>query len=282
MWTSRRVHSFLNLITMHLAAMDDSASLRDALEASIFFSTSMGRLGADFTAQIAPIFEKRMHDIVVRPWKEGVQHFTETLRVCRDVGVVAPLVASKNTDEGSFDESPTEAMHEPQPPPRHLMCYPPLARLVNAILTGLNELRRCLLPGICQQLRQSLNQVIEEVRTELQNNDKLVNAPSYRGQASDLRQAAGDYRNLFDQLITPYLLGSLEAAIGNQKSTIHYHTMLRQNLKKEESNIQESKSLEEEEEGALLEETASGTAEGGALGSDHSQDDDVEDSVKSD
>jgi hypothetical protein len=137
MWLARRVHAFLNLLKVHLAATDDSAQLRDALEASVFFASSMGRLGAEFTPQLAPIFENCMHAIVVKPWKEGAVQLKETLTICSNAGIASPLVAhaTAETDVSQAGEYPLDG---PQPPPRMLMTLPPLGRFVNSVLTGVS------------------------------------------------------------------------------------------------------------------------------------------------
>ena len=141
---ARRIHAFLNLLTTHLAATEDSAKVRDALEASDFFASSMGRLGADFSAQLGPIFETRMHAIVTKPWKDGANQLKETLGICSNAGVAAPLVSHATMDTAPdgprIGEIPLE---DPQPPPRQLMELPPLARFVNAILTGVSILLLC-------------------------------------------------------------------------------------------------------------------------------------------
>jgi hypothetical protein len=127
---------------MHLAGADDAAHIRDALEASVFFASSMGRLGVDFTPQLAPIFESRIHDLVVKPWSEGRLQLKETLTICADAGVAFPLVTQLSTVESALDGADVGdiPLEDPQPPPRQLMTLPPLARLVNAILTGVSAL----------------------------------------------------------------------------------------------------------------------------------------------
>jgi hypothetical protein len=234
MWTARRVNSFLMLLTVHLSGTEDSAALRDALEASVFFASSMGRLGADFTPQLAPMFESRLHAIVVKLWKEGAQSLYETLKICADAGVSSPLV-SHSVPEGSTEGEGNIPLDEPQSPPRLLMMLPPLARFVNAILTGLNELRRCLLPGIFLKLRASLDEIILEVQKELALNERLVMTPGFKGDASELREAARRFKSVFADVVEPYLRGSLEAALGNKNGAHRFHMVLQENTKEPET-----------------------------------------------
>jgi conserved oligomeric Golgi complex subunit 8 len=305
MWTSRRVYAFLTLLqtaqtplattsslsagSNHVASgtttsanssaggmlLPDASSLRDALEASIFFASSMGRLGADFTAQLPAIFEPRMHDIVVSYWKDGAKQLNETLTVCREAGVATPLlVAQSNMSSSQRDvmmESSSNAtggasssallkMHwsfsetavgvegpQASAPRQVLMAMPPMARLVNAVLMGLNELRRCLLPGIFSRLRSSLQAVLRDeiLSTILTKNQRAVMVPGLRGDAAGLRQVATLYKQAMTEVVIPYCLGSLEAALGNHEGAAEYYKTAQENMKPPEAAHDEN---EEEKE----------------------------------
>lgn len=235
MWVTRRVHSFLTMLSSSLNRMDDSASLRDALEACVFFATSMGRLGGDFTSMLSELFEPKMALLVTTHWKEGVSTLQETLKVCRDAGVATPLTSSTATS--------SVATTSPEQPPRQLLTLPPLARLVNAYLTGLNELRRCLLPGIFGVLRTEMIRSLSSVRALLQTNQRAVNTPGLRGEASQLRELAASMLHMFDKVVEPYLLGALEVALGD-------YAIAKEHLKKEiEAVEEEEKEDEKEDEG---------------------------------
>eukprot|EP00547_Thalassionema_nitzschioides_P004866 CAMPEP_0194199522 /NCGR_PEP_ID=MMETSP0156-20130528/512_1 /TAXON_ID=33649 /ORGANISM="Thalassionema nitzschioides, Strain L26-B" /LENGTH=547 /DNA_ID=CAMNT_0038924431 /DNA_START=23 /DNA_END=1669 /DNA_ORIENTATION=+ len=207
MWLTRRVQSFLTMLSSSVNQMDDSASLRDALEACVFFSTSMGRLGCDFTSMLLQIFEPKMVSLVVNQWKESVSSLEETLKVCRDAGVAGPLTSSS-----VVSKTPPASLEQP---PRHLLSYPPLARLINAYLSGFNELRRCLLPGIFFTLRNELKRSLKTAKTSLETNQRAVNAPGLRGEATQLREVAETMITTFDTVVEPYLAGAFEVALGN-------------------------------------------------------------------
>jgi conserved oligomeric Golgi complex subunit 8 len=237
MWTTRRIHSFLNVLNINLNRMQDSAALRDALEACVFFATSMGRLGGDFTAQLAPLFEPKMASLVTNQWKDGVNQFQETLTVCRDAGVASPLV--------SLTATATASGTTPDQPPRQLLAYPPLARLVNSYLVGLNELRRCLLPGIFGILRKDMKKSLSSVKAILDTNHRAVNAPGLRGEATELREVASQMLTVWEELVDPYLLGALEVALGN---FVVAKELLEKSQKfNEEETKEEEPELEDEE-----------------------------------
>lgn len=248
MWTSRRVHTFLTMLAGQLNRMEDSAALRDALEASVFFSTSMGRLGADFTAQLPALFEPKMQSLVEQAWKEGPQQLEETLKVCRDAGIAAPLMSHNVPPEASASAATTSATStsegQPMPPPRALMALPPLARVVNAVLTGLNDLRRCLLPGIFSQLRANLELVITDVRRILSANEKAVQAPTLRGEKKELREAASKMRTTFRDVVEPFLRGSLEMALGNFEAAELQYDELRKLEEEEKKRIEAAEQAE--------------------------------------
>lgn len=241
LWVSRRVQTFLQLLRLEFGSPShrtyDAAAIRDAVEASVFFSTSLGRLGADFTCQLPAIFEPALLQTITAFWKVGVAQFRETLTVCREAGVAGPLSNETGTniaDEGreacNGDGDPS--LEEPQLAPKKLLSLPPLARLVNAVLTGLNELRRCLLPGVFPSLRRCLDlEVLQAIASELLMNERAVLIPGFRGEAAELRAVAAKMQVIFRDLVHPYLCGSLEAAIGNISAAVNHHKLLADNIR---------------------------------------------------
>jgi len=225
MWTVRRVRSFLVMLEDQLRIIDNSASLRDALDSCVFFSTSMGRLGADFTSSLTPLFESKIHSLVVVSWTDGVHQFAEALKICRDALVAAPLVSSTVGDSVPFETVP-EGSTNTNEPPRQLMALPPLGRLVNAFLSGLNELRRCLLPGIFPKLRNSMQAALVDIDAILQANERAVLTPGLRGDASELRDIAREMKTTMKAIVVPYLEGALENALGNKEGARRFNDMI--------------------------------------------------------
>ena len=207
MWTTRRIQTFLaSLNTNIVTHVNDTATLRDALDAASFFASSMSRVGADFQSMLGPIFEPRLNEMVVSHWNDGLNSLTETLQACRDNGVAGPLFGTETSvgkageQNGSVDVEEIQSLRTP-PPPRKLLSIPPLARLVNAYLTGLNELRRCLLPGAFPGIRLAHMQLIANIKMVLQTNERAVLAPGLRGEATQLRNAASNIKSEFDHCV---------------------------------------------------------------------------------
>jgi len=212
-------------LTQHLDRINDCAALRDALDATLFFSTSMGRIGADFQALLPPIFEPRLVDIIASYWDEGLSTLQKTLKICHDAGVASPLYNQTSVTDDEPHNHQTKAIDFKDTsgtpsPPRQLLSFPPLARIVNAYLTGLNELRRCLLPGVFPSLLQQLKNFNENVKQVLQANERVVLTPGMKGEAPKLREYAADMKQLYDTVIEPYFYLSLNVALGlHEEST---------------------------------------------------------------
>lgn len=243
------------MLKTELRTMEDSAALRDALDACVFFSTSMGRLGADFTAQLPALFEDKMHSLVVHFWKEGVTQLQETLKICREAGVAGPLSSSSSFVSAGSEASGNdmEGGGGPMPPPRRLMALPPLGRLVNAFLTGINELRRCLLPGIFVPLRASMESTLVQVEELLKSNERAVMTPGLRGDATELRAKAKEMRQVMTDIVIPYVKGALEFGLGNEDGANQYHGALAKVLNPPEPEPTPEEEPKDEEENVAAE-----------------------------
>jgi len=275
-WTTRRIHYFIHTVLSknRLAMISDATTLRDALDSANFFATSMGRIGADFSPLLPAVFEPALLSIVTSYWVDGVNALKETLKVCRDAGIASPLHSTSGTTTAStvqYDaadnehHSGTDNHHQPHArgtishqsktpsPPRQLLSLPPLARLVNAFLVGLNELRRCLLPNTFPKLRTFFKQeFVTRVHEICHQNERVVLTPGFLNQkgeeAGKLRTLAVELKETFEGCVEPYLNGALEVAIGV--------------FEIEKVDVCEEEKEEEKEEEEKEEETEEGTEEG--------------------
>ena len=227
MWTTRRISTFLqdHLASKCLPQISDTATLRDALESVTFFATSMGRVGADFSPRLQAYFQPCLISIVTSHWTDGLNVLDNTLKVCRDTGIASPLYSNRDiTSSGNqlfgdtTDEyDPTNKRKTPAPP-RQLLAHPPLARLVNAFLIGLNELRRCLLACAFPELRAFfLKDFLGKAKQYLVQNERAVLTPGFlnkKGEAGKLRSIAVNLKEEFETCVEPYLIGALDVALG--------------------------------------------------------------------
>jgi hypothetical protein len=257
LWFSRVLQSFLlqlqkqlDTITSTTTTTTTSAgttvmsTLRDVLDATTFFATSMGRIGGDFTPLLPQIFETRVVRIVTRMWTEATDAFDQTLRICRDAGIASPLIttttttfttttttssssSSTNMDHPNYDGTeeggvlPSEFGMATVNAPRSLLLYPPLARFVNTYMSSLNDLRRCLLPGTFPLLLSNLtDKIIPSMKFILEANErKLLTPGMLRGDTLQLRQLASQYKVQLTDVVEPFLLDALRMALGYDYST---------------------------------------------------------------
>jgi len=100
-------------------------------------------------------------------------------------------------------------------------------------------------------------------------NERAVNAPGFHGEAAQLREVATRMKKMFVDVVEPYVLGSLEMALGNDEGAETFHQSLREIKKKIQEKKEEDKEkncddilIEEEEEGKEEEEEGKGKKRG--------------------
>jgi len=133
-----------------------------------------------------------------------------------------------------------------------------LARFVNSILLGLNELRRCLLPGVVGRLKTALKGLLEDVHKDLIAHERAVHVPGLQKgpQTTQLRHVAVRYKDIVSTIVEPYVWGSLHAAIGDMTAAQSQYEILQANLQPPAPQEQEEKEDEKAEESSNPEEAA--------------------------
>ena len=278
MWTARRIQTFLTTLGSNMVAhVNDTATLRDALDAASFFASSMGRVGADFQPMLAPIFEPRLAEMIVGHWNDGLNGMMDTLKACRDAGVAGPLFGTETSSGGkdgrngdgsssnNVDADGAEILQSSRTPapPRKLLALPPLARFLNAYLCGLNELRRCLLPGAFPVVRSAQRKLVADAKMALQANERAVLTPGLRGEAARLREVASKMKAAFDDCLEPYMTGCLEVALGSVDYAMKEAKAAA--LEKEKARVAAEKVREENEAAERAEAEARAKADAEAL-----------------
>jgi len=250
MWTTRRINTFLqdHLASKCLPQISDTATLRDALESVTFFATSMGRVGADFSPMLQTYFQPCLVSIVTSHWMDGLNVLDNTLKVCRDTGIASPLYSNRDVTssgnqifgDANDEYDPTHKRKTPAPP-RQLLAHPPLARLVNSFLIGLNELRRCLLACAFPELRAIFQKdFLDKAKQYLVQNERAVLTPGFlnkKGEAGKLRSVAINLKEEFETCVEPYLTGALDVALGSFNK-----------IQKNVDEVEETMAFEEEEQ----------------------------------
>jgi len=268
MWTTRRIQIFLTFLKKQVNQIDPSffssssnnnsttttsnssssssgmaaSHLRDVIDATNFFAISMGRIGCDFQPFLPEIFEPQLVRIVSFHWNVGLDQLEKVLTICRETGVSSPLYNNIIPDDDNEDEdyefSPSSSSSIENPPRKSLLKYPALARLCNFFLSGLNEFRRCLLPGTYAHFRLILlPKFLENAQQKLLLNKKKVMSPellvqfgsssstastnnssstsgSGRDEVQKLRKYATEMMDVFENVLEPYCKKALDYALG--------------------------------------------------------------------
>ena len=169
--------------------------------------------------------EPKVVQMITGHWMEGVQAFQDVLTACREAGVVGPLYHANAATGHVFDEPATSSTgadlatgSSTPSPPRQLLLYPPLARLLNEFLVGLNELRRCLFPSIFSTLREFFQKdFCGAISSALDQFERAVLTPGFARQGEDyqrLRDLAQELKAEYDGCLLPYMTSALEVAFG--------------------------------------------------------------------
>ncbi|CAM9347987.1 unnamed protein product, partial [Phaeothamnion confervicola] len=166
-WLVRRTDVFLALLRSLLPLIDSGASLQNLLDQCMFFGASMGRLGFDFRGLLSPVFEEVVWDAVAPQWRAASAAFVAGLEELRHsmltsaAAAAAPLYVHSTVmaaDRGlaAGGDGLGDGRIGVGPPPASLMAFPLLARLVNALLQSLNQLRECAPLALELRLRAAL------------------------------------------------------------------------------------------------------------------------------
>eukprot|EP00903_Cladosiphon_okamuranus_P009789 g9306.t1 len=177
LWLLRRVSVFVEQLKSLLPLVEDGGSLRSLLEECMFFGASMGRLGTDFRGLLVPVFEERVTGAASGQWATASADFVVTLR---DIAAIeaaggngasllhvpdktsAAAEAASSLGLGNDASAKAEKVAALSgegglpPPPRSLMAFPPVARLLNVVLTSFNQLRECLPSSVEDRLADAL------------------------------------------------------------------------------------------------------------------------------
>lgn len=173
------IHQLLAVISRTIPQITDSPALSSLLTQLSYCSSSFARIGLDFRALLPPIFEKAAED----NFRKGVEDANSALQASLEKalgtkrGTPVRLPSTWMIQPGAVTDPPslplsTDAGAAAYVPSSMLASYPPLAMLLNAILTTLNSLRllapTALLPSLLSLLDASVNKTSSILLTYLQ------------------------------------------------------------------------------------------------------------------
>ncbi|PAA46269.1 hypothetical protein BOX15_Mlig000149g2 [Macrostomum lignano] len=167
-WLTHRVCLFLECLERDLGrGAGANGRLESLLSCCMYFGASLAKIGADFRPHLLDLFSRAAMTQLRVSIEIALKHFHSAV-YSYALALPATAVAPANWDSGSgieeFNEDNGSNIRgsikasmgfnvDEIPPPNDLVNYPPLAVLLNGMLTGLNELRPCmsvcLVPALC-------------------------------------------------------------------------------------------------------------------------------------
>jgi len=180
-WLAYRVGEFVDSLAAALPHVSDGASLASTMEHCAYAGASLGRVGADCTAQLAPVFEAcslRLFGAYLGAAGDAFRARLESHRWIAlssssgsaSASAAAAALASSRQKAAAMaaaaggvraetnEPSDAGAAGDVLVPPAALMEHPPVAVYVNGVLAALNEHRHCATwssKGLCGKALQS-------------------------------------------------------------------------------------------------------------------------------
>ena len=175
-WIMSQIQKLLVDLKSLLPFIDDGASLRSVLEQSLFFASRMGQVGCDFSGLLMPLFSDTVLLRVEEEWRTALSHFKSMISTERLVletddfsrEQIIPLYLRQDMNDADDQASASplpmnrRAGQEDVPAPSDLLAFPPLAYLLNALLSGFNMIRECPILRIRESILHSLVTVLED------------------------------------------------------------------------------------------------------------------------
>ena len=170
-WCTRQAHTLVLDLALLLPNIEEGASLRSVLDQALFVANRLGTVGCDFTSLLLPLFKDVLHSKISSDWKHAFANFKCMLATERFVievdniqrEQVIPLYLTQ-TGEDILPQTPSARSRNSDDvkAPLSLMAYPPLAYLLNAILSSLNYLRECPLAIVKSYVFAELSNILLE------------------------------------------------------------------------------------------------------------------------
>ncbi|XP_014254084.1 conserved oligomeric Golgi complex subunit 8 [Cimex lectularius] len=153
-WINNKVNEFVAVLEKELSSCNDAVG---CLEQVMYFGQSLGRVGSDLRALVAPVFVKRLTQALISQIQEATLQFTCDM--------------NKFSLESSLNKVQTlPQLNEPQSdvsPPLDLSLYYPLGRYANSLASCFNQLKLCAPLCIAQPFTRLLEQALTTVATTI-------------------------------------------------------------------------------------------------------------------
>ena len=171
-WLQGQVGNVLDDLSNQLPRVTDGGLLSSLLEQCMYLANSLGRVGADFSGLVLPLFEAAVCHLMETHWDAAAQRFAEQIRIRQwavpftsysgggggggQEGVVGSGEDGGSQADGSVAPDLTDLEDVVAGgvdaasllPPRDLLAFASVAAYANAIIASLNDLRQIPLLGI--------------------------------------------------------------------------------------------------------------------------------------
>uniref|UniRef100_UPI00358EE0E7 conserved oligomeric Golgi complex subunit 8 n=1 Tax=Myxine glutinosa TaxID=7769 RepID=UPI00358EE0E7 len=164
-WMSRRVLCFLSTLEAGLreSGSSNSGGARpdSLLEQCMYFGLSLGRIGGDFRALLAPMFQRLAYEAFDKAAAWALESFIDDMHGFTLLAIPTGLghMGDAQPDVGETKTMPTITLQ----PPLKLIDFPPLACFVNGLLTAFNDLRLCCPIALAHDVSVCVQEVLEKV-----------------------------------------------------------------------------------------------------------------------
>lgn len=163
-WMSKQVQRLLERLEALLLQIEEGGSLRSVMEQCFFFAERMGDVGCDFSSMLVSMFQRDLVQRLALHWRTACEQCKAILTTERMVvntieaedcssnsrEQVVPLYIQNDSSSNNMNSisnvnvgNSNRKSFEEIVAPSCVLCYPPLAFLLNALLSGLNFLREC-------------------------------------------------------------------------------------------------------------------------------------------
>ena len=171
-WCTRQAHILISDLTLLLPNIEEGASLRSVLEQGLFIANRLGSVGCDFTTMLLPVFKDVLFSKISLDWKHAFANFKCMLATERFVievdnlqreQVIPLYLTQEKAGDDLLSQTPTRSRNNDDvKAPIALMAFPPLAYLLNALLSSLNYLRECPLAIVKDVIFAELSNILIE------------------------------------------------------------------------------------------------------------------------
>ncbi len=169
-WINRQMSVVIRDLESILPSFDDAASVRSIFEQCHFLSMRLGHEGCDFTHSITNLFENYLESKFLKDLQSALKSFKSILItekiVLEGLDKKEQIIPLYNAHEWDTDVSQNmlDSGDREIPYPQYILKFPPLAYLLNSILTLFNFLRECPLITIRESCLKMLFKFFSEMR----------------------------------------------------------------------------------------------------------------------